>query len=166
MSEKQIKAGEGFVRMGTLSHRKDTAFIRVRDGLEHTQSLINLPVSEFLSGVAEAFDVIVTERTGTTAPFWEKDEQGRDRLRIEGHAVGWDQNPETHRRLAEKNASLAVRHIVLAEFLEANPPVDRKALDALVLLVTEEVAKTTVFSEGSANLARHLYDRGVRVVSE
>ena len=155
------------IKMGTLSHRTGTAWLRITDGNTQREALINLPVEDFLAGVAEAYDVtVVPGRAAQPKPYYEDDDQGRPRLRIDGTATAYNQDPEVHRRLAEKHAALTAKHTALAEFLEAHPPVDKEALGALTATLLEEASEMTVFVQGADLLARRLYDRGVRLVSE
>jgi len=148
---KQGQAGSR-VQMGLLDpHKPTTAWVRVHEATFKREALVNLPAEEFLAGVAEAFDVIITERKDL--PEAEAGSDGR--LRIQGSATPWKaDDAETHWRIAR-------RHIALAEYVEANPPVDQEALDAL----TQAVGKINGFDKNST-IARALYDQGVRVVSE
>jgi len=155
------------VKMGTLSHRPGTAWVRVTDGNTKREALINLSVEEFLAGVAEAYDVTVIE--GSTAqpkPYYEDDDQGRPRLKIDGQVTAYSQDPEVHRGLVKKHTALAAKHAALLNYLEAHPPVDKEALGALSTALLEEASEMTVFVQGVDLLARRLYDRGVRLVSE
>ncbi|SFK32297.1 hypothetical protein [Cellulomonas sp. KH9] len=130
------------VVMGLLGHGYDPprAFVRIGAGED---GLVNPTVADLLRAVAEAFDVKVVPADAIVI----------EAVEVEAASLGLITNSLT----AEKARELAVRYLALAEYLRANPPVDRAAVASLIQAFAEAGARI----EGAT--FEDLVQAGVRV---